>query len=112
MDSTRSHQRMLLVFFEKRRRRRTLGLSRAWQRERSGRWKASAAADCSARSPRPVRLTPVCPARLLKHLICQQEQGWGHRYPKLLGGLEVEDELEIHRLLNGEVRGVGPFQDL
>jgi hypothetical protein len=34
------------------------------------------------------------------HLIRQDEECRRDRYPKRLGGLEVEDELEIHRLLN------------
>ena len=57
-------------------------------------------------------LPPVCPARLLEHLICQEEQGWGHRHPERLGGLEVEDQLELPGLLYGQVRRLGAFQDL
>src|SRR6266481_5492443 len=29
-----------------------------------------------------------------------------------LGGLEVDDQLELRRLLDGQVRGVGAFEDL
>ena len=43
------------------------------------------------KAPRHVRLPPVCPTCLLDHLIGQEEQGGGHRYPKRLGGLEIDD---------------------
>src|SRR5437867_3923918 len=43
---------------------------------------------------------PVCPVRLSDHLICQKKQGWGHRHPERLGRLEVDDQLEPHRLLH------------
>jgi len=36
--------------FHSKRRSRTPGFSRAWKRKRSGRWKASAAVPCSART--------------------------------------------------------------
>src|SRR5262247_3404890 len=42
----------------------------------------AAAAGGSARSPRHVCLTPVCPACLLDHLIGQEEQGGRHRHPQ------------------------------
>src|SRR5215471_9510097 len=56
---------------------------------RTGRWRQSAAGGCSAKPPRHVSLLPVCPACLLDYLICQQEQGWGHRDPERLRGLEI-----------------------
>ena len=37
---------------------------------------------------------------------------WGHRDPERLGSLEVEDELELHGLLHGQVRGLGAFENL
>ena len=46
---------------------------------------------------------PVCPSRLLDHLIGQEEQGGGHCDPQRLGGLEVNDQLERRRLLNGKI---------
>jgi hypothetical protein len=55
--------------------RLTLGLSRAQepQRRRSEGCKRSPASACSARSPRHMRLPPVCPARLLDHLGCLEQ---------------------------------------
>ena len=59
-----------------------------------------------------MRLPPVCPARLLDHLIGQEEQRGGYRQPERLGGLEVDDQLELQRLLHGQLRGLGAFEDL
>src|SRR5207245_2024615 len=46
------------------------------------------------------------------HLICQEEQGGGHRHPERLGRLEVNDQFEFRGLLHGQVGGLGAFQDL
>ena len=35
-----------------------------------------------------------------------------NRHADLLGGLEIDDELEFLRLLDGNVGGLGAFQDL
>ena len=35
-----------------------------------------------------------------------------NRQPDLLGGLEIDDELELGRLLYGQFRWVGTFQNL
>src|SRR5262245_33515370 len=51
-------------------------------------WKAECWASCTASRTAG---SLVCPARLLDHLICHEEQGWGHREPERLGGLEVDD---------------------
>jgi hypothetical protein len=50
----------------------------------------------------PARATPpLLPhARLLDDLGCQKEQRWGERDAERLRCLEVEDELEFHRLLH------------
>ena len=70
------------------------------------------AVSCKAlfgKAPRHVRRTPVCPAHLLDHLIGQEEQGGGHRDPQRLGGLHVDDQLELRGLLDGEISGLGTF---
>ena len=58
-----------------------------------------------------MRLPPVCPARLLAHLISQEEQGWGYRDPKRLGGLKVDDQIECPVLLHGDVAHLDPLED-
>src|SRR5207253_2187564 len=63
-------------------------------------------------APRHMSLTPVCPARLLEHLICQEQQGWGHRHPERLRRREVDDQLEFHALLDAQVRRLRPVQDV
>ena len=52
------------------------------------RWFGKASASCAP--------APVCPARLLDHLIGQEEQGGGQRDPERLGGLEVNDQFVLH----------------
>src|SRR5882724_7439711 len=85
---------------------------RQWpKRGTSGGYWRSLASDCSARSPRHLSLTSVYPARLLEHLVRQHQEVRGHRDPEGLGSLEVDDQLELHRLLYGQVGRFGPFQD-
>src|SRR5262245_48858705 len=55
-------------------------------------------------------LRPV--AGLLDHLICQEQQGWRHRDPQRPSGLEVDHQLELHRLLHGQSLWLGAFEDL
>src|SRR4029434_3189739 len=47
---------------------------------------------------------PACPCPLLlDHLIRQKEERRGERDPERLRRLEVEDQLELHRLLHRQV---------
>ena len=46
------------------------------------------------------------------HLIGLQEDGRGNRQTKGLGGLQVDDQLELGGLLHGEVGRFGIFEDL
>jgi hypothetical protein len=46
------------------------------------------------------------------HFVCLEEEDRGHRKAEGLGGLEVDDQLELHRLLYGQVRRPGALQDL
>src|SRR5262249_12930785 len=61
--------------------------------------------------PLPPPAQMAC-TRLLDHLICQEEQRWGYCDPERLGGLHVDDELELHRLLHRQVGGLGSLQNL
>src|SRR5207245_1440358 len=49
---------------------------------------------------------------LSDHLIRLEEDMWGNRQPERLGSLEVDDQLELHRLLHRQVGGLGAFEDL
>ena len=50
--------------------------------------------------------------RLLDHLVRPPQQGVRDRQPARLGSLEVDNEIELRRLLNGEVARFGALQDL
>src|SRR5207253_9102801 len=69
----------------------------------------------------PGDCSPWCPfydpspfpcAHLLDHLIRLEEERRGDGEAERLGGLEVDDELELHRLLHGQVRRLGTVQNL
>ena len=49
--------------------------------------------------------------RLADHLVRLEQDHGRQREPKGLRGLEVDDELELHRLLHGQVRRLGTLQD-
>ena len=55
----------------------------------------------------------IAPATyLLDHLICPDEERWRYRDPQHLGGLEIEGEVIFRGLLHGQIRWLGPLQDL
>ena len=54
----------------------------------------------------------MLPHLLLDHLVRLEEEHRGDREAKRLCGLEVDDELELHGLLDGQVRGLGALQNL
>src|SRR5215207_6430858 len=51
------------------------------------------------------------PGLLLDHLIGACEERGRDREPERLGGLEVDDKLELGRLLDREIGGLGTPQD-
>src|SRR2546429_8091164 len=50
-------------------------------------------------------------ATLLNNLVCSQEQRPRDRQAERLGGLQVDDQLELRRLLDGKVGRFGTFED-
>src|SRR3977135_1363720 len=52
------------------------------------------------------------PPSLLDHLIRSLQQRRRDRQAEGFGGLEVDNKLELGRLLHGEVRGLGALEDL
>jgi hypothetical protein len=46
------------------------------------------------------------------HLIRALQERRGDRQAKGLGGLEVDDQLELRRLLDGEIAGLGALENL
>ena len=49
---------------------------------------------------------------LFDHLVGEHEEIVWHFDPKRPGGFEIDDELELRRLLHGDVAGLGPAQNL
>ena len=63
----------------------------------------------------PARLTEVLSSRhhgLPDDLVGLEEEGRGNGDTQGLGGREVDDQLELHGLLHGEVGRFGTFQNL
>jgi len=46
------------------------------------------------------------------HLIRLEKDAWGNREPERFGGFEVNDQVELGGLLDGEVGGCSAFQEL
>src|SRR5437867_5754796 len=53
-----------------------------------------------------------CPDWSLDDLVRPREHGWRDRQAEGLGSLEVKDQLELGRLLDGEVGGLGALENL
>ena len=45
------------------------------------------------------------------HLIGPHQHVGRNRQADLLGGLQIDHKLELRRLLNGKIRGLGAFKD-
>ena len=59
-----------------------------------------------------VELAALVEHGLLDHLVRSQEQRLGNREAESLGSLEIDDQLELGGLLDGEVGGFGALEDL
>ncbi len=46
------------------------------------------------------------------HLVCPQQHRLRNRQPECLRGLEIDDQLELRRLLDGEISRPGSFENL
>src|SRR5438093_12328681 len=51
-------------------------------------------------------------AHSLDHLVGAQEERLGDRQAKRLGGVQIDDEIELGRLLDRDVAWLGPSQNL
>ena len=49
--------------------------------------------------------------RLLDHLVGPPQHRLRDRQPQRLGGLEIDDQLELGGLLDGQVAGLGALED-
>src|SRR5713101_4838135 len=74
---------------------------------------------CASAFPSPTASASKCPARLtpgpfswMNHLIRAPQHRRRDRQPERLRGLEVNDQLELGRLLDGQVAGLGAFENL
>src|SRR4029434_36433 len=56
--------------------------------------------------------SPSRPSASLYELIRPRQQRGRDRETERLGGLEVDGQLELRRLLDGQVAGAGPLEDL
>src|SRR6516162_6454562 len=59
-----------------------------------------------------VRFVPKADIRLFDHLIGEHEEVVWHFDPERPGGFEIDDEFEFGRLLDRDVAGLGPAQNL
>ena len=54
-----------------------------------------------------------CPrVRLLDHPVRLEQEARGYREPERLGGLEIDDEIELHGSEHGQVGGFAPLRIL
>jgi hypothetical protein len=58
--------------------------------------------------PRPLRA--ISDRGLFDHLVSRGEQRWGHRDAERLRGLEIDDEIELGRLIDRPIGGLGAAQ--
>jgi hypothetical protein len=60
---------------------------------------------------RRIQFNPGIVSWLLDHLIRSHQHVGRNRQADLLGGLQIDHKLELRRLLNGKIRGLGAFKD-
>src|SRR5262249_47086525 len=49
---------------------------------------------------------------LLNDLVCPQQDGLGNRQPEVSGCLQIDDQLELRWVLDGQIRGLRAFENL
>jgi hypothetical protein len=64
----------------------------------------------------PLEKAPPCHGargnRLFDDLVGAGEDRWRHGQPERFGGLEIDDQLEVGRLVDGQIGGLGAVEDL
>ena len=61
---------------------------------------------------------PVCPEQrrrascLANHFVRPHQHIWRNRQADLLGGFQIDHQLKLRRLLDGQIGGLGSLQDL
>src|SRR6516164_10121360 len=83
----------------------------AWITPSTLTWRMRATCSRSYVSSVPCQLTPVTRAASLDHLVGDQEKVASDRQPQFSCSLQVDDQFELGRLLHGQVRRLGPFED-
>src|ERR1700737_1140366 len=68
-------------------------------------------ANLQKRSAQLRTALPKPPFSWIDHLIRPQQERLGNRQAEGLGGLEVDDQLELRRLLDREVGGLGAVEN-
>src|SRR6516162_6233958 len=83
----------------------------AWITPSTLTWRMRATCSRSYVSSVPCQLTPVTRAASFDHLVGDQEKVASDRQPQFSCNLQVDDQFELGRLLHGQVRRLGSFQD-
>src|SRR6266508_2526292 len=92
------------------------GMQRAAARTAQVRNPITVIAACCARAPSGHAVAALPPSSVMNsrrsfdHLVGNREQAWRKRQAECLGSLEIEDQLELGRLYDGQIGGLFPLE--